>query len=109
MRLPPNIVIPDEKLTRYLLLPRAWDDKSKYLAQAGFTLDNPEALKKALVELAKNSETVQDGVNEYGEFLRLDGILTGPAGLSISVTAIWLRRYIDRSVHFVTLKPRKEK
>jgi hypothetical protein len=26
-----------EKLTRYLLVAREWDDKSKFLAQAGFT------------------------------------------------------------------------
>ena len=60
MKLPKNIIIPDDKLTRYLLLPRAWDDKSKYLAQAGFTLNNPEALKKALAHLAETSEPLQD-------------------------------------------------
>jgi hypothetical protein len=35
-------IIPEEKITRYLLVPRIKDDKSKFLAQAGFTQDNPE-------------------------------------------------------------------
>jgi hypothetical protein len=34
-----DAVIPEEKLTRYLLVPRIKDDKSKFLAQAGFTQD----------------------------------------------------------------------
>ncbi len=109
MRLPKEVIIPDEKLTRYLLVPRNWDDKSKYLAQAGFTQRNPDDLKEALTALAATSETVQDGTNEYGEFLRTDGALTGPNGRELPVAAIWLRWRMDGSVHFVTLKPRKEK
>ena len=109
MKLPKNIIIPDDKLTRYLLLPRAWDDKSKYLAQAGFTLNNPDILKKALAHLAETSETLQDITSEYGEFLRTDGVLTGPNGRELAVTAVWLRWHIDGSIHFITLKPRRGK
>ena len=109
MKLPKDIIIPNEKLTHYLLLPRDWDDKSKFLAQAGFLQDNPDDLKRALMALAATSETVHDGVNEYGEFLRTDGVLVGPNGRELSVTAIWLRWAIDGSIHFVTLKPWKER
>jgi hypothetical protein len=109
LKLPKDIIIPDEKLTRYLLVPRNWDDKSKYLAQAGFALHNPDDLKRALTTLAATSETVQDGINEYGEFLRTDGVLTGPTGRKLPVTAIWLRQRGDGSIRFITLKPRKEK
>jgi hypothetical protein len=38
LKIPSNAVIPKEKLTCYLLVPRTKDDKSKFLAQAGFTL-----------------------------------------------------------------------
>ncbi|MBD2204797.1 hypothetical protein H6G33_13520 [Calothrix sp. FACHB-1219] len=38
MKIPPDAIIADEKITRYLLVPREQDDKSKFLAQAGFTL-----------------------------------------------------------------------
>lgn len=109
MKLPIDVIIPDEKLIRYLLAPRAWDDKSKFLSQAGFSQNNPDDLKRSLAALAATSEAVEDGVNEYGEFLRTDGMLTGPNGRILSVTAIWLRWRSDGSVHFVTLKPKKEK
>lgn len=32
MRIPPDAIIPMEKLTAYLLVAREWDDKSKFLA-----------------------------------------------------------------------------
>ena len=51
MKIPDNAVIPEEKLTRYLLVPRLKDDKAKYLAQAGFTQANPEDLLTAVRQL----------------------------------------------------------
>jgi hypothetical protein len=42
MKIPADATIPDSKLTRYLLVSREQDDKSKFLAQAGFTLTNPD-------------------------------------------------------------------
>jgi hypothetical protein len=44
MRIPEDVIIPLEKLTNYLLVPRPVDDKSKFLAKAGFTLMNPAGL-----------------------------------------------------------------
>lgn len=105
MKIPREAVIPREKLTRYLLVWRPLGDKSGFLAQAGFTLENPGALLRALRVLASREEAVSDGENEYGEFLRVAGNLTGPDGLSLSVVTIWLRWDTDGSVHFVTLKP----
>ncbi|MBI4384186.1 MAG: hypothetical protein HY579_09155 [Nitrospinae bacterium] len=109
MKLSKDVIIPVEKIVHYLLTPRAWDDKSQFLVQAGFSQDNPDVLKRDLAALAETSEAAEDGVNEYGEFLRTDGVLTGPNGRKLPVTAIWLRWRSDGSVHFVTLKPRKEK
>jgi len=108
MRLPGAAVIPFEKLTDYLLKPRPWDDKSKFLAQAGFTGANPEALHSALQELAKTSEAVLERVNEYGEILRAEGELRGPNGRILGVVTIWIRWHHGSEVRLVTLKPRKE-
>jgi hypothetical protein len=52
LRIPADAIIPMEKLTSYpmekltsyLLVHREWDDKSKFLAQAGFTRENPHLL-----------------------------------------------------------------
>src|SRR5262249_13913463 len=76
---------------KYLLVPRPWDDKSKFLAQAGFTQDNPDELMAALRRLAAETEAVEDGTNEYGTFYRVEGELVGPVGRPLAVVAVWLR------------------
>ncbi|HEX3127083.1 MAG TPA: hypothetical protein VH394_07115 [Thermoanaerobaculia bacterium] len=109
MRIPPDAIVPMEKLTAYLLVPREWDDKSKFLGRAGFTRDNPHQLLAAIRELAATAEAVEDGSNEYGVFLRAEGALKGPGGVELTVVTIWLRSSQDGRTRFVTLKPRKEK
>ncbi|MGF1491500.1 MAG: DUF6883 domain-containing protein [Microcoleaceae cyanobacterium] len=52
MKLPEPYIIPDDKLTQYLLAHKKKNDRSKFLAQAGFTQDNPEFLKQSILELA---------------------------------------------------------
>ena len=106
MKIPSSAIIPDEKLTKYLLVPRPWDDKSKYLGRAGFRLDQPGLLRDAIRELADRQEATEDGFNEYGTYWRVEGDLVGPNG-RLPVVRIWLQWNIDGTVHFVTLKPRK--
>ncbi|MEH2466658.1 hypothetical protein [Nostoc sp.] len=48
MKIPDNLIIPEEKLTCYLLVPRIKDDKLKFLAQAGFTQNNLEDFLTAI-------------------------------------------------------------
>jgi hypothetical protein len=105
MIIPEDAIIPFEKLTKYLLVPRPWDDKSKYLGQAGFDQNNPDLLMAGIRSLAVGVEATNDGNNEYGTFYRLEGILVGPTGFALRVVTIWLRWHSDGSVHFVTLKP----
>jgi len=107
MRIPADAIIPAEKLTRYLLLPRPWDDKSRFLGQAGFSLHDPASLEDAIRRTAANFDAVDDGFNDYGTFFRVDGDLVGPTGRSLQVVIIWLQWKLDGSFHFVTLKPRK--
>lgn len=109
MRIPPDAIIPMEKLTAYLLVPREWDDKSKFLAYAGFTRDNPHLLLAAIRELAATAEAVEDKRNEYGVFLRAEAALKGPNGRDLAVVTIWLQSQKDGQTRFVTLKPQKEK
>lgn len=100
--------LPNEKLTRYLLVPREQDDKSKFLAQAGFTADNQEQLKLAIRQLADKVEALEDKSNEYGIFYRVEGQLTGGNDSNLSVITISLNRKIDGKFQFITLKPKKE-
>ncbi len=108
MRIPPDSVIDETKFTNYLLVPRPWDDKSGYLRQAGFELENWADLRAAVRLLADTADAVEDRTNDYGTFYRVEGVIEGPAG-SLSVVCIWLKQAVDGAFRFVTLKPAKGK
>jgi hypothetical protein len=108
VRIPEDLIIPDAKITRYLLVQKARNDKSKFLAQAGFTQENPETLKAAIQNQAIATEAIAERINEYGSFYQVEGKLVGANGVSLSVVTVWLQRQIDGKFQFVTLKPYKE-
>ena len=108
MKIPPDAVIPEEKLTHYLLMRRERNDKSQYLERAGFLPDHPAILESAIRQLTTDAEAVEDGVNEYGVFYRVEGNLVGPDGQLLPVMLIWLQWQVDGRFRFVTLKPRRD-
>jgi hypothetical protein len=110
MRLPADeAIIPNEKLVNYLLVLRVEDDKSKFLAQAGFTLENPTALDNAIRKLISDNDAIQDKVNEYGEYFRVVGDLLGVNERILKVVTIWIvKANSDGKYRFVTLKPSKD-
>ena len=69
-----QVIIPLDKLTRYLLVPREKDDKAKFLAQAGFTLNNVDTLMTAIEQLFLAGELKEDSRNDYGTFIGLKEI-----------------------------------
>ena len=109
MIIPEDASIPEDKLKRYLLVPRPWDDKSRFLGQAGFQQEDAEELMAGIRRLAIGAEATEDGNNDYGTFYRVEGQLAGPNGQELPVVTIWLRWHSDRSFHFVTLKPWRNK
>jgi hypothetical protein len=72
MRIPKDATIAGEKLTKYLLVQRQWDDKSGFLRKAGFELENWNKLRDAIRRLADAADAIEDGSNEYGTFYRVD-------------------------------------
>jgi hypothetical protein len=106
MKIPADAFIVRDKLTRYLLVPKPKDDKSGFLAQAGFTQSNPDDLETALRRLIAEYEAESDRVNEYGVFYRVRGRLFGPTG-TLAVVTIWLRQDVDEEFRFITLKPER--
>jgi len=108
MKIPDDAIIPSEKITRYLLVPKLQDDKSKFLAQGAFTQENPDKLLAAIRQLNTTQEAKEDGDNEYGKFYRVEGDLLGVNGRALAVITIWIQWYSDSSIRFVTLKPKKD-
>jgi hypothetical protein len=105
MRVPEDLIIPDDKITQYLLVVKTRNDKSKFLAQAGFTQENPEALRLAIQRQVMDKEAIKEKSNEYGTFYQVTGELIGMNDVSLSVITVWLQRQIDGKFQFVTLKP----
>jgi hypothetical protein len=105
LRIPEDSIIADAKITQYLLILKTRNDKSQFLAQAGFTQENPEALMLAIQRQVLDKEAIEEKSNEYGTFYQVAGELIGVNGVSLSVITVWLQRQIDGKFQFVTLKP----
>ena len=68
MKIPVNAIIPEAKLTKYLLEYKLRNDKSRFLARAGFTIENWQLLKLAIQQLSQSVDAVPDRTNKYGTF-----------------------------------------
>lgn len=104
MKIPADAIIPVEKLTEYLLISKPRNDKSRFLAQAGFTSENPDLLETAIRQLISKNEAIPDRQDQYGQFYRVEGNLIGPSDILETVT-VWLERLHDGEFRFITLKP----
>ena len=98
----PNAVIPEAKLTRYLLVWKPKDDKSGFLAQAGYTLDNWQQLERDLRSLLMNEATL-DKESSFGNIYKIEGVLVGSNGVSLQVATFWIVDSFSNETRFVTL------
>lgn len=105
MLLPQNAIIAEEKLTRYLLVPLPKDDKSKFLAQAGYTLDNWQKLEQDLRAQVLTQLAELVGTTRYGEKYFIQASLRGRNGVELSVLTVWMME--NGITRFVTLVPDK--
>jgi outer membrane receptor for Fe3+-dicitrate len=105
VRLPENTIIAEEKLTCYLLVLLPKDDKSKFLAQAEYRLDNWQQLEQDLRTqvLSQPAEFVE--TTRYGKKYIIRARLCGSNGVSLSVLTVWMVK--NEMARFVTLVPDK--
>jgi hypothetical protein len=103
MRLPGDAIIAMRKMTEYLLRWRPEDDKSAYLAQAGYTMATADSLVTDIREqlLPLEAELVEE--TEYGPKYLIHGALTGPNGRALGVVSIWMTEDTTGETKFVTL------
>ena len=107
MKLPANSVIAPRKLTQYLLRLRVEDDKSQFLALAGYTLENADRLVSDIREQILPLEAELFDETEYGPKYRIRGSLNGPNGRALRVSTIWMKENATNQTKFVTLIPHK--
>ena len=107
MKLPKDTLIACEKLSQYLLIPKKRNDKSQWLAEAGFTRENWQALEAALRNLILSTEAIFVERIEYGEMYGINGNLVGPNRKTLSVRTLWMTEKATGKTKFITMFPNK--
>jgi hypothetical protein len=107
VRLPQDALISDEKLVKYLLAPRRRNDKSRWLAQAGYTLENWPILKDDIRKevLPKDASLIES--TNYGKMYEIRARLTGPNGKTLPIRTIWMIETATDTTKFITMYPDK--
>ena len=108
MKLPGDVIIPEDKLVGYLLLPRQESDKSQFLGIAGYTMATWEGLAHDLHNLAKTHEISDMTISPYGIKWEVQGTLVGPNGQVLCVVTVWITLEASGETRFVTLFPDRE-
>ncbi|XGV96221.1 MAG: DUF6883 domain-containing protein [Leptolyngbya sp. BL-A-14] len=109
MKLPHDAEIAPAKLTKYLLVWRDADDKSKFLARAGYVQENWQQLEADLRRQILSLEAVPSNEpNRFGDVYEIRGVLKGINGVNLAVVTIWMIEYETRQTKFITLYPDKE-
>jgi hypothetical protein len=89
MIIPKDATIAIEKIRDYLLKPLILDDKSGYLALAGYNREDYwELLRDIREQLLPGDATYQER-DEFGEYYILHGELRGPNGRTLGVRTVW--------------------
>lgn len=105
MKLPADALIAPEKLTHYLLRWRPEDDKSAFLAQAGYTLVNSDRLRHDIQTQLLPLDADFLELTEYGPKYLIRGSLRGPNGRELQVVTIWMTEEASQQTKFITLYP----
>lgn len=100
-----NAIIAPEKLTKYLLVLLPKDDKSKFLALAGYTLTNWQQLEKDLKVQVLSQPAEFCETNRFGKKYIIRTKLRGRNSIELNILTVWI---VAKGVtRLVTLVPDK--
>ena len=108
MKLSAEAMIAPEKLKNYLLAWRARNDKSRWLACAGYTRENWETLEYDLRMQILPLEARPLEMTAYGRTYEIIGQLSGPNGITLTARSIWMLENMTGQTKLITLYPYKE-
>ena len=84
MRLPnaENAIVEDSKITEYLLCDEHEDGRGKaeFFKSFGFSLDTPDVLKQALLDLVRNTDVAFVQPSPHGMKYTVEGAIRAPGG-----------------------------
>ncbi len=105
MKLPIDSNIAPSKLKDYLLTPKKRNDKSKWLAQIGYNIENWQVLEKDLRNQNLSIDVKPIDKTRYGQMYEIRGRLTGPNGRTLLVCSIWMTELSTKITKFITIYP----
>jgi hypothetical protein len=108
MKLPQDTLIAAEKITKYLLVPKKRNDKSQWLAMAGYTPENWRILQHDLKNQILSKDALLLESTTFGQLYEIKGQLVGPNGKSLSVCTIWMKEKSTGQTKFITMFPDKK-
>lgn len=85
MRMPLGLIIQDQKLTEYLLTYQEKNDKSQYLALAGYSHRNWRTLKRDILNAVEGAEIIEVTPTDWGSRFKVQSRWNGPNGQLIKV------------------------
>jgi len=94
------------KVANYLLEWRPENDKSRFLAQAGYTSEHVDQLAEDIRRQLLPLEAEFEESTEYGDKYRIVGALIGPNGRTLRVVSVWMIEAATRTTKFLTLNSR---
>ena len=108
MKLSSSALIAPGKIKDYLLSQRKRNDKSKWLAKAGYSLNNWQQLEIDLRAQILSLDAVLIDKSIYGNIFEIRGILHGPNGNFLEVCTIWMIEHKSKLTKFITMYPGKK-
>lgn len=103
-------LVSDSKLSDYLLSPSHPDGQAKhdFFAQFGFSLSDPDRLRRALLEHALSYELASIEETLFGRRYVIEGPLRSPDGRQPWIRAVWFVDSGNTIPRLVTAYPRPE-
>jgi len=109
MKLPLDSLIAQEKLKDYLLTPKKRNDKSQWLAKAGYSVKNWQLLENDLRAQILSLDTTPIDKTKYGQMFEIRGRLIGPNGNVLLVCTIWMTEIASGKTKFIKIFPDKSR
>lgn len=100
-------VIPERKLTHYLLSETHEDGRGKaaFFRRMGFSLDHWQELSRALLTLAATNDVTQEAPTSFGTSLVVEGIMVTPSRRQPMIRTVWHLDAGSQVPRFVTAYP----
>ena len=99
-----NVEIPKGKITEYLLVRKAKNDKSEFLLKLGYSTQNWMELESDIKKLVEENEPYLQSHSPFGDLYEVKGTLR-----NLEVVTIWLLTVSRDKFKFITLFPNNKR